>query len=169
MNQYKRIFVVGHIGAGKALVAKALSEELGWQFINADLGLEARIGRTLSEIVGIQGEEAFFKRGTEILIHQLNQDHIVVVTDASIFSSEKNRQLLSSQFVVYLKVSTSIQLERISTNPDPLLPINNHKEFLETLHKERDDLYEQEASLTIDTDDNDLDKHVSSIIKALGK
>ena len=52
MSIYKRIFIIGHHGAGKALVAKTVAEKLGWQFIDTDFGLEAKIGRKLSEIVG---------------------------------------------------------------------------------------------------------------------
>jgi len=33
MSQIKRIFIVGHPGAGKALLAKALAEKLGWRSI----------------------------------------------------------------------------------------------------------------------------------------
>jgi shikimate kinase len=171
VNKHKRIFIVGHPGAGKGLVAKLLAEKLGWQFINSDLGLESCIGRTLAEIVGKQGEEAFHHCESEILSYQLTKDNIVVATDASIVSSEKNRQLLSSEFVVYLKVSTSVQLERALSYPAPapLLPMTDHKAFLDKLHQERDALYDQAASFSISTDDSALEEHVLSIVKAIGK
>lgn len=33
----KRIFVVGHMGAGKALLSEALAKKLNWEFIDANL------------------------------------------------------------------------------------------------------------------------------------
>lgn len=33
MIKPKRIFIVGHMGAGKALLAEALAKKLGWQYI----------------------------------------------------------------------------------------------------------------------------------------
>ena len=170
MSQDKRIFIVGHPGAGKALVAKMVAEKLGWQFINSDLGLETSIGLFLAEIVGKpQGVESFFQCQTKILTNQLTKEKIVVGTDASLLASEKNRQLLASEFVVYLKVSTAAQLERTSKNPASLLPISDYTDFLDKLHHERDSVYEKAAKLIINTDDNALEEHVLSIVNAIKK
>lgn len=167
MSQYKRIFIIGHPGAGKALLAKTLADKLGWQFVNADFELEFRIGQTMSEIVGQQGEQGFHRCESEILSSLQGQEHIVVTTDASIVCSEKNRQLLSNEFVVYLEASTSIQLERTIRNPKPLLLIGNLESFLNKLHQKRDDLYKQMASISINSDDSALEKHVTTIVSAI--
>jgi shikimate kinase len=164
MNQSKRIFIIGHPGAGKAVVAEALAEKLGWQFIDADFGLEFHIGRTLNEILGKTGEEAFHQCESEIFLNQLKKENIVLTTDASIVCNEKNRQLLSREFVVYLQVSTSVQIERISRDPVPLTN-PDLKTFLDKLHQERDSLYDQVASMSINSDDSALERHVLSIIR----
>lgn len=166
-KKYTRIFVIGHPGAGKALLAKTLAEKIGWQFIDADLGLESRVGRYLSQIVGKpQGVEAFLQCQTEILTNQLKMDKIVVTTDASLLASQKNKALLEPEFVVYLKVSIPIQLERLSRDSMKLLCTDNYTNLLEGMHRERDDVYEKAASITIDSDDSALYQHVSAIIKA---
>ncbi len=167
MSQHQRIFIVGHPGAGKAFLAKALAEKLGWQFVNADFELEFRIGRTLNEIIGKHGEEAFYQCESEILTDLLRKENIVVTTDASIVCNEKNQQLLSSEFVIYLKASIPIQLERLSRHPEPLLLTTNLSVFLDGLHKDRDELYEEVASLSIDSDDSALEQHALSIISGL--
>lgn len=165
MNVHKRIFVIGHPGSGKALFAKTLADNLGWQYIDADLGMEILIGRPINEIIGKQGENALHDCISEILISQLKKENIVVNMDASVVCSEKNRRLLSLEFVVYLKVSTPIQVERTSRNPTPLLLMTDLKTLMEKLHQERDSLYEQAASLSIDTDDSMLDEHVLSVVR----
>lgn len=164
MSQNKRIFIVGHPGVGKAVLAKLLSEKLGWEFINADFGLELRVGRSLDKILGKQGEEVFHHCESEILMNQLGLENIVVTTDASIVCDKKNRQILSKEFVVHLQASTSVQIERLLRNPIALLPVDM-KNFLDNLHHKRDNLYEQIANLTIDSDDNSLEVHVSKIMK----
>lgn len=168
MSQPKRIFIIGHSGAGKGVFAKALAEKLGWKFIDSDFSLAPSIGRTLTEIVGKQGEEAFNHCLSEILSHQIGKENIVVTTDDSIVCNEKSRKLLSSEFAVYLKVSTSVQLERISHNR-PLLPVADYKAFLDKLRHERDDLYAEVASFSLSSDDGAIDKHVKSVVKAMGK
>ena len=40
MAKLKRIFIVGHMGAGKSLRGVALAKRLGWQYIDANPGLE---------------------------------------------------------------------------------------------------------------------------------
>lgn len=165
MSQCQRIFIVGHPGAGKALVAKELAKKLGWQYIDANLDLEIKIGRSLIEILGQAGEQSFHDCQSEILIKQLTEKNIVVATDASIVCSLKNKQLLSSEFVVNLKVSTPIQLERTTHNP--LLAVDDLKLFFDKLHKERDDLYNEVSRFSVDSDDSALEKHVLSIVKAV--
>jgi shikimate kinase len=166
MSKYKRIFIIGHPGSGKGLFAKTLADNLGWQFIDADFGLEILIGRAITEIIGKQGEECLCDCESEILASQLIKENIVVATDASIICNDDNKKLLSSEFVVYLKVSTSIQIERTSRNSKPLLT-TDIKMFMDKLHQERDHLYDQVASLSIDTDDSALEKHVLSVLKII--
>ncbi len=61
-----------------------------------------------------------------------------------------------------------MQLDRISHNR-PLLPASDYKNFLDKLHKERDALYEQSASFSLNSDDNAFEEHVLSVVKAIKK
>lgn len=171
MNSIKRIFIVGHSGAGKGVLAQAVANKLGWKFINADvLGCAAHIGRTASEVLGKEGERAFHHCLTEILSHQLSQENIVVTTDESIICDEKACELLKSEFTVYLKVSPSVQLERIAEgNYRPLLPVDDFAAFLGRVHGERDSLYGKVASFSLSSDNGDIEGHAASIIKAVMK
>lgn len=117
MNQPQRIFIVGHPGAGKALLAKTVAQELGWRYVDADLGLEFHIGRSLNKIVGEQGQQAFYDCQFDLLTTLCAQEQIVVTTDGSVVCSEKNRQLLGNEFTVFLEVSTPVQITRTSRSP----------------------------------------------------
>ena len=52
MKQHKRIFIIGHSGAGKGFLAQAVAKKLGWQYLDADFALASSIGRPASEICG---------------------------------------------------------------------------------------------------------------------
>ncbi len=151
MTQPERIFIIGHMGAGKALFSEALAKKLGWQFIDANPSLERYIGRSLNEILGKQGEEAFHRCEAEIITNCIGKEQIVMVLEESVIATEENRKLLSSEFVIYLKVSTSTQMERMKGGRTPLLPIADLKAFLDKQHHERDSLYEKVATLVIDS------------------
>jgi shikimate kinase len=165
MSTAKRIFIVGHSGAGKSILAQAIAKKLGWQYIDADFSLAPSIGRPLKEILGEQGEKAFHKTQTDILSNLANKENIVVTTDDSIVCDQKNRDLLSAEFTVYLQVSPDVQLERISHNR-PLAIVNDYDMFLKTLRTERDAFYEQVASFSLSSDNGDIEAHVNSIVKA---
>src|SRR5580692_7632703 len=131
MTKPKRIFIVGHTGAGKSLRAEALAKKLGWELIDANPGLERNIGRSLNEILGKQGEEAFHRCESEIISHYIGKEHVVVLLEEAVIATEENRKLLSSEFVIYLKVSTPVQIERMKGGRIPLFPIADLKTFLD--------------------------------------
>lgn len=151
------------MGAGKALLSEALAKKLGWQYIDANPSLERYIGRSLNEILGKQGEEAFHRCEAEIINHYIDEDHVVVLMEEAVIATEENRKLLSSQFVVYLKVSTPVQIERMQGGRIPLLPIPDLKAFLDKQHFERDSLFEEVATLTIES--ISVEEDVNKIIK----
>lgn len=167
MTKPKRIFIIGHMGAGKALLSEALAKKLGWQYIDANPSLERYIGRSLNDIMGKQGEEAFHRCENEILSHYIGKEHVVVVLEEAVIATEENRKLLSSEFVIYLKVSIPTQLERMKGGRVPLLPIADMKAFLNKQHVERDHLFEEVATLTIDS--ISVEDDVNKIITALEK
>ena len=73
-------------------------------------------------------------------------------------------------FTIYLKVSTAVQLERISESGyRPLLPVDNFAAFLNKLHDDRDSLYEQVASFSLSADNGDIEEQTASIVKAMKK
>ncbi len=169
MTQYKRVFLIGHPGAGKGLVGKALADKLGWRFVDADFGLEMKIGRNRADMMGNHSHSSFDDCESSILAHQLGQENLVVTTDAGIVLNEKNRQLLSQEFVVYLRVSTAIQMERTLRQLETLLPLDNKVAFFEQLHQERDKLYERVATFSINTDNSALEEHVATIAQRILK
>jgi shikimate kinase len=165
MIKPKRIFVVGHMGAGKALLSEALAEKLGWKFIDANPSLERYIGRSLNEILGNEGEAAFHRCEAEIISHYNSKEQVVVVLEEAVIATEENRKLLSTECVVYLKVSTATQMERMKGGRIPLLPIADVKAFLDKQHLERDSLFEEVATLTMDS--ISVDEDVNKIIDVL--
>jgi shikimate kinase len=167
MAVYKRIFVIGHSGAGKGVLAAELAKELNWKFINADImGSSGHIGRKLSEVIGKEGEKALYNCQHEILSHLRSQENIVVTTDESVICSDKCRELLELEFTVFLEVSTSVQVDRLSSYR-PLLPVKDFHEFLDKMHTEFDDSYKKVSSFSLSSDDGKIAEHVKSVLQAM--
>ena len=165
MSKVKRIFVVGHMGAGKALYSEALAKKLGWQFVDANPSLERYIGRSLTQIMGKEGETAFHNCEAEIISHYLDKENVVVLLEEAVVVGEKSRELLKPEYVVYLKVSIPQQLERMKGGRSPALPFSDINAFLEKLHQERNPFFDQVASLVIESVsvEDDVNKTVRTI------
>jgi shikimate kinase len=164
MPKPKRIFIVGHMGAGKALLSEALAKKLGWQYIDANPSLERYIGRSLNEILGKSGEESLHRCEAEIISYYIGKEHLVMVLEEGVVATEENRKLLATEFVIYLKVSTPTQIERMKGGRIPLLPITDLKAFLDKQHLERDSFFEKVATLTVES--ISVDEDVNNIINA---
>lgn len=92
MNSSTRIFIIRHPGAGKALLAKTIAENLRWNYIDADSGLEYFFGLPISEVLREQGTKNFLNSQRNILTALLKREHIVVTTDANISSKVEEHQ-----------------------------------------------------------------------------
>lgn len=171
MKKPKRIILVGHMGAGRSLLGNALADKLGWKFIDIYLGLERYMGHSLIDVVGKQAQEVILQYQADVLSYYTGKENLVITTDDTVILSPKIRGLLLQEYVIYMRINTQTQLERMSQSsfpPFPLLSEREKKAFLDNLHLERDSLFEEIAKLTIDTElslNDDMDK----IFKALEK
>ncbi len=151
MTKPKRIFIVGHMGAGKFIFTEALAKKLEWQIVDANPSIERYIGRQTRDILGEQGEAAFNRSQADIISHCKNKENVVVLLEECVVSSEQCRKLLSSDFVVYLKVSIPTQLDRMKNGRVSSLPVDDMKNFLEKQHQERDAFYEEVATVIVES------------------
>ena len=116
ISKANRIFTVGQSGAGKGVVAEEVAKQLGWKFINADvLASVASIGRKVTDVFGDGSEDKLNQTLTEILQHQTTQENIVVTTDENVACDPKDREILKSEFTLYIEDDYSALKFREST------------------------------------------------------
>ncbi len=176
MNKPKRIFIVGHMGAGKFIFTEALAKKLEWKIVDANPSIERYIGRQTRDILGEQGEAAFNRSQADIISHCIEKENVVVLLEECVVSSEECRKLLSSEFVVYLKVSIPTQLSRMENGRVSSLPVDDMNSFLEKQHSERDAFFEEIATLIVESGGSSdqvseinkiVEEDVNKVIKAL--
>lgn len=165
MKQPKRIIIVGHPGAGKAVLGQALAEKLGWNFIDADFGIEIKTGVSVKDILGEDGTQSL--RAMEMRILSQQPEHVVIATDVGIVISPENREYLKNEYVVFVTVSLPVHLERMTRHVAPLLVKSDRTKLLKDLH-ERDVWFNEVANIVVNTDDNALHSHVDAVLKDTG-
>jgi len=96
-NVRPSIFLVGFMGAGKTSVGKALSQRLGWPFVDLDDRIEEQAGRSIEEIFRALGETAFREMehaALRNLCEELRQSARVVALGGGAFVQPANLALI---------------------------------------------------------------------------
>ncbi|KTD63471.1 shikimate kinase [Legionella shakespearei] len=167
MKELKRIFVVGHPAAGKAYFSKHLAERLGYKFVDADMGLEHRIGLTISEILGQAGLKQY-EHTQEVIFDSLSkQSGIVVGLDCHVGNTLKIQEYLKNACVVFIKTTLETQIRRGGSQHVPLTNVHNIEDVLKTLHDERNEYYNQISDIVLSTDDGNVDNHIDIVMAFL--
>ena len=140
--------LLGFMGSGKTTIARQLDSD----FVDMDALLEGRLGMPIARFFEEKGEAAFRQLEEEVLADLLKTDK-VISTGGGIVISPRNRALLKQNpDNIYLKADFETLYQRISADEDNQRPLflNNSKEDLAVIFKERQAWYEEAASRILD-------------------
>src|SRR5438270_4909608 len=147
------VVLVGPPGAGKTTVGELLADRLGVAFRDTDRDVEASAGSEISDIFVEQGEAAFRAMERAAVRAALTDHDGVLALGGGAVLAEETRALLAPHRVVFLDVNLSAAVDRVGLNRSrPLLAVNPRAELARML-AERRPLYEQVATLVVDTND----------------
>jgi len=147
------IVLVGFMGAGKTTVGHMLAEKLGLPFVDSDLIIESRSGRSVPEIFAADGEPAFRELERAAVAAELAEHDGVLGLGGGAVLDERTQGLLAGRPVVYLETSFAELAKRVGMDrPRPLLIGINPRAQLKTLLDQRRPVYSGLARLTVATD-----------------
>lgn len=152
-----RIFLIGYRGSGKTTVGRALADGLGWAFVDADVLLEARAGKSIARIFADDGEPAFRDLESQTLAELAAQQQHVIATGGGIVLRPQNRELLKTGFVAWLQISPELAWQRMqedATTRDrrPNLTATGGLREVETVMTVREPLYRATADAAFPAD-----------------
>jgi shikimate kinase / 3-dehydroquinate synthase len=143
------IVLVGFMGAGKTTVGHMLAEKLGLPFVDSDLIIESRTGRSVREIFAADGEPAFRELEHEITAELLRgQDAVLALGGGGVEHPATQGALRGSQ-VVYLKVGYDEAMMRVAH--DEYRPMLRAPD-LQAIFERRLGIYQSVATQTVATD-----------------
>lgn len=169
----RALALIGYRGTGKSTVARHLALALGWDWIDADVELELRAGKSISAIFADDGELAFRDLESQVLADLVRRERVVLAAGGGVVLREANRKLLKEfTRVVWLQASAETIVARIATDATttgrrPNLTVRGGADEVIQLLRERLPLYEQCADLTIDTEQRTPGEIAADIVQRL--
>lgn len=158
--------LVGIPGAGKTTVGQELASLVGSEFADTDQVVEAEAGRTVGDIFLEDGEEAFRELERQAVAAAVAYPGVIALGGGAILDPG-TRELLSGLNIVWLQVSIDSASKRIGMNVARPMLLGNVRNRLITLMRERAALYEELATVSIDTDAKSPAEVASEIATAL--
>ncbi len=111
------IFLVGFMGAGKTTVGRVLARRLKYDLFDLDQLIEARAGKTISEIFAERGEPEFRRLEREAIRSYSELKHAVIALGGGAYVSEENRRVLrAAGKTVWLDCPLEVCLRRIGAD-----------------------------------------------------
>jgi shikimate kinase len=150
--------LIGYRATGKTTLAKLLAQRLGWQWIDADVEIERRAGKTIAQIFADDGEPAFRDLETRVIADLCRRDRLVLAAGGGAPLCEENRQILrQSGKVVWLVARPDTILKRMSADATtaerrPSLTGQGPLDEIVQLLALREPMYRDTADFTIDTE-----------------
>ena len=162
-----RAIIIGAPGAGKTSVGRRVAERLGVAFHDSDAAIEKRAGKPVSDIFLSDGEAEFRRLEREVIAESLKDvDGVLSVGGGAVLDPD-TREVFSHHTVVWLEVDLATATQRVGMNSARPLLMGNVRGTMITMLNERTPLYEEVATITVDTSGRSLKAVVSDVVEEL--
>lgn len=162
------IVLIGMPGAGKSTVGVLLAKALSRDFLDTDVYIQAKQGRTLQEIIDQDGLPAFC-RIEERHVRSLRCRSSVIATGGSVvYSPAAMARLQASGIIIHLDLDLNA-LEKRLTDLSSRGVVMGPGQTLPQLFAEREPLYRKYADLTIDCAGCTHEEIVAMMVRRLSR
>lgn len=162
-----RAVLVGPMGAGKTTVGAELAARWGVELRDTDADIEAVAGKPVSEIFVDDGEAAFRALERTAVARALAEHSGVVAVGGGAVMADETRAALAGHRVVFLDVGLSDAAARVGLATTRPLLLGNVRGQIKALLDARRPLYEEVATICVDTDGRTVADIADEIEKAL--
>jgi len=162
----KNIFITGFMGTGKSTVAIALADKVNKKFIDMDILIEKKEGKSITDIFNDEGESYFRKVERTILKEMIKKNDLVIATGGGSLLNDENYHLArENSVIILLKANPEVIFDRLREDSErPLLSEENKLDRIKILMEQRKDKYSR-FEYSIDTSNLPVAQVVDEIIK----
>ena len=107
--------LIGYRATGKTTLGRLLAEQLGWDWIDADVEIEHRAGKSIARIFAEDGEPVFRDIEAHVIADLCRQDRLVLAAGGGApLRPESRRAMRDGGKVVWLTAQPETILARMS-------------------------------------------------------
>lgn len=168
------ITLIGYRGSGKSSVAVPLADRLGWTAVDADAEIEGRAGQSIREIFAERGEAGFRELERMVLSDLLREERLVIAAGGgAVLDRRTRREMRRAGPVVWLQADVEtlqarMEGDRTTADRRPALTSTGGLQEIERLLAEREPLYRECATLTVETGGRSVAEVVDEILRRAG-
>jgi shikimate kinase len=165
--EYRRVYLIGFMGAGKTTVGRQLAKKLRWKFFDLDQEIEKLEKKRISEIFRESGEPHFRELERRHLKELSSVERAVIALGGGAFLDPQNRELAEKTgLTIWLKVSFAKVADRVKI--DGTRPKFADKDQAERLYRSREPFYAN-AKIHISADAGSPEAVVNEIMGVIQK
>jgi shikimate kinase len=163
--------LIGYRGTGKSTVGRIVADRRNRRFLDADLEIEARAGRSIRSIFAEWGEPVFrdWEEQTLAELTSAFADAVLATGGGVVLRESNRRRIRGFGFVVWLRADPSVLARRLESDAcglaerPPLTPAGTLAEIAQVLEA-RIPLYQDLADLAVETHDKTPDQVAAAIL-----
>lgn len=161
------IILVGMPSCGKSTVGVVLAKTMNKGFVDTDILIQQREGRTLQDIINTCGNDYFHQVEEAVLLDFDGQNYVVATGGSAIYFDRAMDKFKEDGKIVYLKVSLDTVLKRLNNIKTRGVTLAKGQ-TLGDLYHQRVPLYEKHADVIIEADGMSVEQVVERIIEEAG-
>ncbi len=163
-DKKNNLVLIGMPGAGKSTIGVIAAKVLGMRFVDADILIQEREERLLSEIIEQDGVEGFLRIENEVNAGIECTNSVIATGGSVIYGREAMSHLRRIGTVVYLKLTHDALTERLGDLKNRGVVLKDGQTF-EDLYAERTPLYEQYAHVIVEEDGLSMEETLEQVVK----
>jgi shikimate kinase len=112
--QIERVVLLGFMTSGKSTVGESLARRLEWEFLDFDVEIERREGRSVRDFIAAEGEDAFREREAALTEEVAERSGLVLAPGGGwILRPEQLDRLGRATLSIWLRVSAEETVRRL--------------------------------------------------------
>ena len=161
-REYDNIVLIGMPGVGKSTAGVIAAKQLGMRFEDADILIQHREKKLLSQIIDEKGIDGFLSIENDVL-KGINDKGLLIATGGSaVYSSEAMEYLKKNSLMIYLHLDLKDLSMRLSDLKHRGVVLRDGQ-TLNDIYDERVPLYRKYADVEIDETGLDIEETVALI------